>query len=147
MSAPATALIVVGCSRRKLNTPVPVPALDLYQGGVIPQLRVWLAGCPLMRSSVRILSAEHGVIGADRPILPYDRRLNLCRVDELQPVVRQQLTPDLPTVHMGLVIAEPLYQQLIRPLFDPPPDRRVWWISDPYDWPAALAVLDSWSLM
>lgn len=68
-------LVIAGCSRRKKPAAVPVPALELYQGGSIPWLRARLGEHPGLRQRVRILSAEHGLLTADSPVLPYDRPL------------------------------------------------------------------------
>lgn len=59
-------LIILGCSRRKLQTDIPVPALELYQGGCVPQLRERLGYNEAWRAPIRILSAAHG---QPRPLL------------------------------------------------------------------------------
>ncbi|WP_182883923.1 DUF6884 domain-containing protein [Microbispora sp. H10949] len=137
-------LVILGCSRRKRNTAVPVPALDLYEGGCVPQLRRRVGHIPELRHQVRILSAEHGLIDADRPLLPYDRVLTPARAVELRSLIAAVLAKEFELYGMpaeALVIAEPLYQSVVRDhllgvslhLFD-----------NPRDWVSASAVLDSW---
>ncbi len=72
----AAPMVIAGCSRRKLQTAVPVPALDLYQGGCIPALRARARETGWLRSRTWILSAEHGLVHANTPLLPYDRRMD-----------------------------------------------------------------------
>jgi hypothetical protein len=138
-------LVIVGCSRRKRNTLAPVPALELYEGGCIPQLRDRLGG---LRQSLRILSAEHGLIGADEPLLPYDRPLTPSRAAQLRPqaeaaLARTFLESGFP--HRVLVVAEPLYQGLVNGLLvSLPGTPRLELVDDPRDWTAVSATLDSW---
>jgi hypothetical protein len=138
-------LLIAGCSRRKTATTAPLPALELYQGGCIPSLRARVGTDPQLRSRIRILSAEHGLIPADTPLLPYDRPLDAGRAAQLRPAVARALA------HAGiaagmprevLVIAGPLYQALLAEAL--PPGVPATWIRDPYDWPSAAAVLDLW---
>jgi hypothetical protein len=65
-----TRLVLVGCTKRKLDKPA--PARLLYQSRIFSQaLRVAeLMGQPL------ILSAQHGAIPPDQVIEPYDLRLS-----------------------------------------------------------------------
>ncbi|RBQ16514.1 hypothetical protein DP939_29795 [Spongiactinospora rosea] len=133
-------LVIVGCSRRKRDTATPVPALDLYEGGCIPQLRRRIGHRQGLRRQVRILSAEHGLIDADRPLLPYDRVLTPERASELRQnagaVLARYGTPT-----GVLVIAEPAYQDIVREHLR---DVRVRFVDDPRDWATASVVLDTW---
>ena len=153
-TAGARRLVIAGCSRRKLATAMPVPALELYQGGCVPALRARLGAHPSCRRRVRILSAEHGLVGADTALLPYDRPLTLERAVALQPAVLAALTPELSLTPDGppgqvelLALLEPLYLvPLAGVLALPGPGRpRIHWVPDPTEgWPAAAAILDAW---
>lgn len=142
-------MVIAGCSQRKAPTTEPVPALDLYQGGCIPALRVCTARHPGLRDRVWIISAAHGLLHADTPLLPYDRRMDAARAMAL----RAQVTPRLrwEFLHNGgphqiLVIAEPLYQLVLADLPLILGHDRVRWISDPLaGWADAAAILDDWS--
>ncbi|PZG44538.1 hypothetical protein C1I98_17030 [Spongiactinospora gelatinilytica] len=133
-------LVIVGCSRRKRDTATPVPALDLYEGGCIPQLRRRIGHLPGLRRQVRILSAEHGLIDADQPLLPYDRVLTPGRACELRRstgvVLARYGTPT-----GVLLIAEPPYQDIVREHLR---NVRVRLVNDPRDWATASVVLDTW---
>jgi hypothetical protein len=140
-------LVVVGCSRRKRDTAVPVPAFELYEGGCVPALRRRLGASPAHRARVRILSAEHGVLTPDQPVAPYDRRLTPDRVEELSPRVRAQVLAEaaVGVPRELLVVAEPLYLHLLADLFRLPGRLpRLTWISANAGWPDAAAVLDAW---
>ncbi|GIG57169.1 hypothetical protein Lfu02_15410 [Longispora fulva] len=138
---------IVACSAEKTFTTHPVPALDLYQGGAVPPLRARLGGQPALRSRVRILSAEHGLIGADELLLPYDRPLDADRAVQLRPLVREQLAAEESgaPVTEWLVIAEPLYLVLLADLLAHPARPQLHWVHDhAHGWPQAAAVLDGW---
>lgn len=137
-------LVIAGCSRRKRNTSTPVPALDLYEGGCVPQLRRRVGHLPELRRQVRILSAEHGLIDADQPLLPYNRLLTPARALELRSLIAAVLAKEFKlygTPAEALVIAEPLYQSVVS---DHLLGASLHLIDDPRDWAAASAVLDSW---
>ena len=141
----ASRLVIVGCSRRKAATKVPVPALDLYQGGAVPWLRGRIGHDPRLRARTRILSAEHGLLPADRPLLPYDRQLDGGRAAQLVPGVTAALGRDWAGTGRPLevlVIAEPLYLVPLAALLATP--ATVHWVADPHDTAAAGLVLDRW---
>lgn len=138
-------LAIVGCSRRKLATSVPVAALDLYQGGCIPWLRSRLASAPHLRARIRILSAQHGLLNANRPILPYDRPLDPGRAAELLPPVTDALAGEWAAdgaPREVLVVAEPLYLVPLAAILETP--AIVHWVPDPYDTDTAERVLYRW---
>jgi hypothetical protein len=141
-------MVFVGCSRRKLATTIPVPALQLYQGGAVPALRARVGGRAKLRDRVRILSAEHGLLNADTPVLPYDRPLTPARADQLYAQVGATLMTDLlahGVPRAVLVVAEPLYLSLIVDLFWIPGLRpALTWVAHHALWPHAAAVLDRW---
>ncbi|MCT9934931.1 hypothetical protein N5079_32465 [Planotetraspora sp. A-T 1434] len=137
-------LVIVGCSRRKRDTAVPVPALDLYEGGCVPSLRRRVGQLPGLRRQVRILSAEHGLVDPDRPLLPYDRVLTHVRAVELRSLTAAVLAREFElsgTPAKALVIAEPLYQSVVRDHLLGIP---LHVLDDPRDWASVSAVLDSW---
>lgn len=141
-------LVIVGCSRRKRATAVPVPALDLYLGGWVPQLRSRIAAHPQHRARVRVLSAEHGLLTADQPVLPYDRLLDPQRACELRPRVSAALHAETRSSGMPrhvLVVAEPRYLSLLAAVFRQGRFRpAVTWISHHSYWPEAAKILDAW---
>lgn len=138
-------LAIVGCSRRKLATSVPVAALDLYQGGCVPWLRSRLASAPHLRVRVRILSAQHGLLHADHPVLPYDRPLDPERAAEILPLVTDALAREWAVdgaPREVLVVAEPLYLVPLAAILATP--AIVHWVPDPYDTDTAGRVLRRW---
>ncbi|MGH3778363.1 MAG: hypothetical protein ACRDRR_21915 [Pseudonocardiaceae bacterium] len=141
-------MVILGCTARKALTPGPLPALELYEGGCVPQLRARLGGDPRLRARVRFLSAEHGLVTADTPLHPYDRPLDPDRAVALRPAVIATLHRDMTTdgvPYEVLVVAEPLYLVLLADLLALPARPRVHWIPDhAHGWPQARAVLDQW---
>ncbi|RBQ18070.1 hypothetical protein DP939_22165 [Spongiactinospora rosea] len=134
---PRSGLVIVGCSRRKLDTAQPVPALELYQGWCFPQLRARIARGPAYRDRVLILSALHGLIPADTPITPYDQQLTPRRAAQLRPTTAATLA-SRPASRV-LLLLEPRYRDALPDL----PNTIE--INDAVrDWPKAAAVLDSW---
>lgn len=137
-------LVIVGCSAKKTHTTVPLPAIDLYDGGCVPPLRERLAGRANLRARVRFLSGQHGLITADTPLRPYDRRLDAARAVELRPAVATALAAEEPLDEV-LVVAEPLYLVPLADLLTRPRRPRIHWIPDhAHGWPQAAAVLDDW---
>ncbi|GAA4198117.1 hypothetical protein GCM10022252_48020 [Streptosporangium oxazolinicum] len=132
----ADELIIVGCSRRKLDTATPVAALELYLGCCFPQLRGRIASSPRHRVRVLILSALHGLITADTPLLPYDVRMTPERATELRAACTAVLA-DIPRSET-LLLMEHGYSRAL-------PDRAGRLIADPVgSWPEVATVLDSW---
>lgn len=68
---------LVGCGRKKLQTNEPVPARKLYTSGLFrSSLRFAVCKC----DRIFIVSAEHGLVGLEQPLLPYDKKItDLCR--------------------------------------------------------------------
>lgn len=146
--APQHGLIILGCSHRKLQTHMPVPALQLYQGGCVPQLRERLAHNEAWRARIRILSAAHGLLAAQDLVHSYDCRLTTHRqARRLRAVVSAQLDLELRRsleLSHVLVIAEPLYLVALHRFVAHLDRLTVRWISDPRGWESGSAVLDSW---
>src|SRR5690606_18681462 len=137
-------LVIAGCSRRKRSTEKPIPALDLYEGGCVPQLRQRVQAHPALRARTRILSAEHGLITVDRLVLPYDRVLTERRAAELRPQVAEALRHDIETSGVPeavLVAAEPAYQSLVTGVLTRWATRpRLHLVDDARDWGALSAI-------
>ncbi|MET8981651.1 DUF6884 domain-containing protein [Streptomyces sp. NPDC004539] len=141
-------LALVGCSRTKTPTRSPLPALELYAGGIAPQLRTRVGHLPDLRRRVCFLSARHGLVDADTPLLPYDQALTAERADRLRPEVHRLLRPRLDALGAParlLVVAEPLYLVLVADILADRDRPLVHWIPDPHGWPQASAVLDDWN--
>lgn len=142
-------MVIAGCSRRKARTAVPVPALSLYQGGCIPALRSRIEAWPQLRARTWIISAGHGLVHADMPLLPYDRRMDPGRAADLRGGVSRTLDEEF-RLHGAppgvLVIAEPAYQLALASLPGLVSGLPACWVSDPAGgWPDAEAFLDRWS--
>lgn len=144
----ADPMVIAGCSRRKLQTAVPVPALDLYQGGCIPALRALTRETCWLRSRTWILSAEHGLLHADAPLLPYDRRMDEQRAALLRTGACRHLREEFRQRGFPrevLVVAEPLYQLALADLVSLAGADRVRWVDDPdREWAKASAVISTW---
>jgi hypothetical protein len=142
-------MVIAGCSRRKSATYSPVPALELYQGGCIPALRAYTVSHPGLRARTWIISAEHGLLHADTPLLPYDRRMDPDRARALRGQVDQRLRAECGRHGVPgavLVIAEPIYQLALAGLPAITSCDDVHWISDPAaGWARTAAVLDQWN--
>lgn len=144
-------MIIANCSRRKLATATPVRALELYQGGCIPALRAYINARPGLRARVWIISAAHGLVHADTPLLPYDQRMDTRRAISLRPQVDHTLRLaceryGIPS--QALVLAEPVYMLALGGLSSMPGDCRVHLIPAPAaGWPEAAAILDTWSFL
>lgn len=142
---PEQGLIIVSCSREKLVTTNPVPALELYQGALVPRLRDHLA--PEHRVRVRILSAEHGLLHPDDLVDTYEHKLRTRgEAQALQTRVAARLTMDLRAEGLRhlLVVLEPLYQIAVECMFDHVPPLKATLLPDPIDWPGTSAVLSGW---
>ncbi|MGH3869133.1 MAG: DUF6884 domain-containing protein [Pseudonocardiaceae bacterium] len=136
-------LVIVGCSRRKTSTSEPVPALDLYQGWCIPLLRQRIGEHPEYRARTLILSARHGLIGADEPLAAYDQRLTAERAHQLREPVRAAARAHLaahPT-DQALLLLEPDYLDLLGNV--PVPIALT--VTNPIaHWSVVTAMLDGW---
>ncbi|GAA1291532.1 DUF6884 domain-containing protein [Saccharothrix xinjiangensis] len=138
-------LVIVSCSREKLVTTTPVPALELYQGALVPHLRDHLA--PEHRARVRILSAAYGLLHPDDLVDTYERKLRTRgEAQALRPHVAERLTTDLRTEALRhvLVVLEPLYQTAAERLFDHAPPLTLTLLPNPVDWSGTSAVLSGW---
>jgi Family of unknown function (DUF6884) len=141
-------LVIVGCSAEKAPGPGPHRALELYDGGCVPPLRSRLGHDPRLRSRIRFLSAEHGLVTADTRLHPYDRPLDPARAAYLRPSVMATLGREMEAGGVPrevLVVAEPLYLVLLADLLALPARPRVRWVPDhAHGWPQASDVLDEW---
>lgn len=148
--APEQGLIILNCSRGKLVTSVPIPALQLYQGACVPHLCEHFATDAARRSRIRILSAAHGLLRSEDTVSTYDHRLT-THVEALrlhEQTVSIQLDAEFtetPSLSHLLIIVEPLYLLALQRLFDHL-DRlgTVTLIPDPWAWHDGLAALHQW---
>lgn len=140
-------LIIVGCCKRKRPTDRAIPALRLYDDGCIPLLRTRLGHHPRLRRRIRILSARHGLVHADAPLMPYDQALTPTVAHQIRPKVNDALASDLSatgTPCEALIIVEPLYLIPLADLLTV--GARIHWIPNYFTgWPEASAILDTWS--
>ncbi|MET8683614.1 DUF6884 domain-containing protein [Streptomyces sp. NPDC004732] len=141
-------MVLAGCSRRKTDAHIPLPALNLYAGGIAPQLRKRVGAHPALRQRVFFLSARHGLVSADTPLLPYDQPLTAEQAAALRPEVHRKLRWRIDALGVParlLVVAEPLYLVLVADLLADEDRPLVHWIPDPRGWSQAAAVLDEWN--
>ncbi|MFF4924213.1 DUF6884 domain-containing protein [Kitasatospora sp. NPDC001261] len=137
-------LVIVGCSRRKTVTSQPVPALDLYQGWCVPELRRRLPPGAAQRARTLVLSAQHGLVGADQPLATYEQPMTPERTRALRAPVRRALTAHLNAhpASEALLLLEAAYLEVLGDL----PVPVVHSFTDPL---ARIAdvhrILDSWS--
>lgn len=75
--------------------------------------------------TVRILSAEHGLISADTPIAWYDRRMTRERATELYLRVQHEINEALPLPAHVFVGVGATYRLALLPM----PERRIVWAS------------------
>ena len=142
---PEQGLIIVSCSREKLVTTTPVPALELYQGALTPRLRDLLS--PEHRARLRILSGAHGLLHPDDLVGTYERKLRTrSEAQALQARVSERLTTDLwdQALRHVLVVLEPLYLTAAECLFDHVPPLSLTLLPDPADWAGTSAALSGW---
>jgi hypothetical protein len=140
-------LLIVGCSRRKLETSAPVPALNLYEGWCVPALREMVAGRPDRLDRVRVLSARHGLLPAATPLMPYDQALTRARAARLRHRVRSRLRAEVGRDGGAelLLLLEPRYLRLLGLPGTAPRVSTVHWFTQPArDWHHVLAVLATW---
>lgn len=140
-------LVIVGCSRRKLDTTTPVPALDLYQGWCVPRLRARIGHADDQRDATFVLSARHGLIPAATALVPYDQPLTRRRVTLVQPQVNRTLTARLAAgwPNEVLLLLEPDYLALVAATLTRHAPPVVHWIARPdQDWDHVAALLDRW---
>lgn len=85
--------LIVGCSRTKVGTPLPLPAIQRYDGPAFRVVRRYLSQAPEAAQDVDIfvLSAEFGLISAETEISTYDRIMNAARAAELRPSIVQAI--------------------------------------------------------
>lgn len=138
--------MLAGCSRRKAEAPA--PALELYAGGIAPQLRVRCGHRLDLRRRIFFLSARHGLVRADTRLCHYDQPLTPGRTAALRPLIGRTLRRHLAQLAVParlLVVADPLYLVLVADLLAQEDRPIVRWIPDPRGWIEAAAVLDEWN--
>ncbi len=86
-------LLIIACSATKRHDAGLLPALHRYDGPLYRIIRRALAERPQLaaRLTIRILSAEYGLISADTPIPDYDQRMTPARARELCILVMHEL--------------------------------------------------------
>lgn len=142
---PEQGLVIVSCSREKLVTTNPTPALELYQGALVPHLREHLA--PDYQVRIRILSAEHGLLHPEDLVGTYDHKLrSRGEAEALRARVTSRLANDLrgKALRQVLVVLEPLYVIAAECLFDHVPPLELAVLPEPTDWLGARRVLSRW---
>lgn len=139
-------LLILGCTRDKLSTVRPVPAIELYTGDSVPKVRDRLGPEHLTRTF--FLSGLHGLVPAGTPLLPYDRRLRRADIDLLSEASCSRLRTfaHLHGVPNELfLVAEADYTALLEPVLLTWESTRITRIFDPCAWADIAQVLDSWN--
>jgi hypothetical protein len=143
-------LVLVSGAARASTVDQLTPAIELYDGGCLPQLRARLGDHPHHRARVRILCAGHGVVRADTPMFADHHVVTGQRSAELRPYVRERLLTEFARDGVPrevLVLAEPLYAQLVVDIFWIPglrPHTALHTTVPDQHWQQAAAVLDRW---
>src|SRR5213080_3747732 len=113
-------LVVVSGTARPTTVDQLTPALEMYDGGCLPQLRERLGDHPHHRARMRILCAGHDVVHADTQMFADHHVMTGQRSAELRPYVREKLLTEFARDGVPreiLVLAEPLYAQLVVDIF------------------------------
>jgi hypothetical protein len=83
-------LLILSCSQSKRTEPQSLPAYERYDGPSYRLLRRYLR-TSTETPTIRILSAEYGLIPHDSHIPFYDRKMTARRAQDLQPQVTKAL--------------------------------------------------------
>jgi hypothetical protein len=83
-------LLVLSCSQRKTLTKGPVPAINRYDGPAFRVLRKYRREIHDPFLTVVVLSAKHGLIGAERSIAYYDSRITRAAASAMRPSVLRE---------------------------------------------------------
>jgi hypothetical protein len=113
----------------------------------MPDLRDRIRRHAPLRRQLYILSAKHGLVSADQPLLPYDLVLTTDRAAELRASVTRTLSDRFEAFGMPdeiLLILEPRYLVPVADLLAIAGRPRLRWISDDRNWVEVSAVLDEW---
>lgn len=92
MSAAIRRLLLLACSKLKRSDVGLLSALERYDGPAYRVLRRYLRTDQAADLDTCVVSAEFGLITADRPIQNYDRRMTPQRAEELRPELNDRLT-------------------------------------------------------
>jgi hypothetical protein len=89
---PKTRLLILACCPKKVETPVPVPAAQLYRGVFHNCYRAALRRGYGSDIRLVILSAKYGLLLGDDLVLPYEQPMTPERALELEEGVVARLT-------------------------------------------------------
>lgn len=85
-------LLVQSCSKSKIQTAEPVPALELYSGYYYKIIKKAIRENDFNSTiDVCILSAKHGLVDPDTELAPYDKKMDADRAHKLRDDVKQDL--------------------------------------------------------
>src|SRR5699024_8848200 len=97
------------------------------------------------RQRIRIVSALYGLLHADSPVMPYERRLkDVADANVLRQRVAPHLDGELAAVTHVFAVVEPLYLLALEPVVRRLDAIRLCWMAAPRDRHRAAAVLDTW---
>jgi hypothetical protein len=99
----ANSLVILGCSKRKEQTSLPLAAIDRYDGPVFRVLRRYYRTEPATPPVACVLSARFGLIAGDFQIPRYDRALTLTEVPRLRSWVEGQVKRTLDEIQPNRV--------------------------------------------
>jgi len=89
-------LLVLGCSKRKLNNKELLPAIDRYDGPHFRILRRFRIANGSIMPQTLVISAFYGLIDIDEKIANYDSALTKKHNEEWIAMVKSQLATKLP---------------------------------------------------
>ncbi|MBK8989768.1 MAG: hypothetical protein IPM39_27530 [Chloroflexi bacterium] len=92
--------LILSCSRAKHGAPELLPAVQRYTGPMYQVLRRYLREKPEEAATliIYILSARHGLIDSQTPILPYDQKMTPARAAELHTAVLHKVEQEIAPV-------------------------------------------------
>lgn len=89
--------LILSCSQTKVSQPDLLPAVDRYDGPIYHVLRKYLREAPLQSPllDIFILSAEFGLISANKRIPVYERQMTASRAAQLRTQVMETIRQNI----------------------------------------------------
>jgi hypothetical protein len=141
--------IICTCTNTKKMSDTPIPAIELYEGACVPQLRQYVThDHPELLERTFFMSGKYGLLKATTPIPNYALLLTVDRAKEMRTqvgkdIIDQIIDPFQPS--KLLAILEPTYFLPLADLLMHPSHPLIHWEPDVrHGWPSAVAVLNKW---
>lgn len=115
---PPTTIVLIGCSKSKLDAPA--PARELYTGQLFKKAVAWTER---QGHQWFVISALHGLVAPNQPISPYnyslkDRRGSRERESWAHQIICALVPNHLPKGSRAILIMPELYRRFIQPELD-----------------------------